>query len=695
MPQELPEGVMRKFYFPPPSQVDTDTFANAEELAKYLAKGADLGPLQGFINALLKTLQGDLTAIPTWLSEQSADWLDDFEDWAMNLGANWEDLVSVFEGTYSGDNVALQTLQAAVNTLRSLAGGLIDLARLPKVSLSSLTLTQPNLLLDPHFGSIEGEDSWSWDESVGRTDPGSAKTTGSGTRRVLTSNSVQSDDDQEYSAKVYVRWSGVSATAGPAFQLVASSYSGNTKLSDQVLGTVTSPAASAEWTELTNEFTTPAGTDAVRLYLEVTTNVTAGQVWFDDGELRRTATSLPLDWIKDLVPQLSGLWDSLTSLVNNALSALGITGSGSLIDRILDLADELGDMLGGIEDGAANFTNLLDTLLHNPTSLLGALPQSLITGLTTGLDQIKGWILSVINQILSGIRKVPVVGGQIADRLEDLLDDVTGLQDTVTTTTVVATTAQAQVIDLAAKLQALQVTQQWVSLSTSDIASFPRVLLGLGVADSSGSTTVSGTTGGGGAVSCADAAHSHAAHTHSFSNAHSHTLPNAMPTLLPGKGTLGIVPLVVDRYCRPRYLKLITGASGWSLFSIDYWYVGLYKYDPNTGNINKIFDGGDQKSAISSASKLHAFDMGTGMGNLVPGEVLFAAQLQNANAITSTRPIAGLWQPSLTDTTAELLVAPFYQKTGESSLQSSYALSAFTGNLVALPWMGVGTMAAA
>lgn len=659
MPQELPEGVMRKFYFPPPSQVDTDTFANAEELAKYLAKGADLGPLQGFINALLKTLQGDLTAIPTWLSEQSADWLDDFEDWAMNLGANWEDLVSVFEGTYSGDNVALQTLQAAVNTLRSLAGGLIDLARLPKVSLSSLTLTQPNLLLDPHFGSIEGEDSWSWDESVGRTDPGSAKTTGSGTRRVLTSNSVQSDDDQEYSAKVYVRWSGVSATAGPAFQLVASSYSGNTKLSDQVLGTVTSPAASAEWTELTNEFTTPAGTDAVRLYLEVTTNVTAGQVWFDDGELRRTATSLPLDWIKDLVPQLSGLWDSLTSLVNNALSALGITGSGSLIDRILDLADELGDMLGGIEDGAANFTNLLDTLLHNPTSLLGALPQSLITGLTTGLDQIKGWILSVINQILSGIRKVPVVGGQIADRLEDLLDDVTGLQDTVTTTTVVATTAQAQVIDLAAKLQALQVTQQWVSLSTSDIASFPRVLLGLGVADSSESIT------------------------------------NAMPTLLPGKGTLGIVPLVVDRYCRPRYLKLITGASGWSLFSIDYWYVGLYKYDPNTGNINKIFDGGDQKSAISSASKLHAFDMGTGMSNLVPGEVLFAAQLQNANAITSTRPIAGLWQPSLTDTTAELLVAPFYQKTGESSLQSSYALSAFTGNLVALPWMGVGTMAVA
>lgn len=659
MPQELPEGVMRKFYFPPPSQVDTDTFANAEELAKYLAKGADLGPLQGFINALLKTLQGDLTAIPTWLSEQSADWLDDFEDWAMNLGANWEDLVSVFEGTYSGDNVALQTLQAAVNTLRSLAGGLIDLARLPKVSLSSLTLTQPNLLLDPHFGSIEGEDSWSWDESVGRTDPGSAKTTGSGTRRVLTSNSVQSDDDQEYSAKVYVRWSGVSATAGPAFQLVASSYSGNTKLSDQVLGTVTSPAASAEWTELTNEFTTPAGTDAVRLYLEVTTNVTAGQVWFDDGELRRTATSLPLDWIKDLVPQLSGLWDSLTSLVNNALSALGITGSGSLIDRILDLADELGDMLGGIEDGAANFTNLLDTLLHNPTSLLGALPQSLITGLTTGLDQIKGWILSVINQILSGIRKVPVVGGQIADRLEDLLDDVTGLQDTVTTTTVVATTAQAQVIDLAAKLQALQVTQQWVSLSTSDIASFPRVLLGLGVADSSESIT------------------------------------NAMPTLLPGKGTLGIIPLVVDRYCRPRYLKLITGASGWSLFSIDYWYVGLYKYDPNTGNINKIFDGGDQKSAISSASKLHAFDMGTGMSNLVPGEVLFAAQLQNANAITSTRPIAGLWQPSLTDTTAELLVAPFYQKTGESSLQSSYALSAFTGNLVALPWMGVGTMAVA
>lgn len=693
MPEELPEGMVRRFYFPPPATPNTDTFSNAEELSKYLATGADLGPLQGFVNALLKTLQGDLDAIPQWISEQTADWLDDFSVWFLNLGASFHDLMQVFEGVYDGDDVALLTIQSVLNTIKSLAGGMIDLSRLPSVPLGSLTLTQPNLLLNPEFDgsiSMDGEGIWFWDEAMGRTSPGAARTTGDGTRKVLTSNVVQSGPDEDFETGVWVRWDSVTGT-GELYRLVLSAYQGDLKLSDTVIGAITSPSASAGWTHLSGEYTTPANTDHVRFYLECTTNATGGQVWFDDAELRKTASSLPMEWIKDLLPQLSGLWDNLEALVNNALSALGIIGSGSLLDRILDLADEFGDMLGGIEDGAADFANLIDQLLHDPASLFGTLPQSLVDGLTAGLNTIRDQILSVIKNVIQGIRGVPFVGDNIADALLAMLGDVAGLQNTAITAKTTAVQAALDVVDLRAQLQAVSVTQQWVSLSTSDLASFPRVLLGLGMETGGKTTSSDSHSHSKGSLSANTSTGTISGST--GSNSHSHTVSrnNEMPSFNPGKGTAGFVPLVVDRFCRPRRLKLITGSVGWSLFDIDYWYVALYKYNPNDGRIYKIFDGGDQKGVISSAARLHAFDMGSGLANCVPGEILFAAQLQNSGLIVSTRPIAALWQPGLQDPSAELLVAPYYEKSGQSNLATSYALSELSANNDRLPWMGVGT----
>lgn len=383
---------IRRFYFPPPTTPSTDIYSNADELSKYLATGADLGPLQGFVNAVLKTLGGDLGALPAWIQEQTEDWLDDFSDWFLNLGASFNDLMLVFNNEYNGDDIALLTIQSVLGTIKSVAGGLIDLSRLPAVPLGSLTLNQPNLLLNPQFDgsiSMDGDGIWEFDEHLGRTNPGSARAVGDGARKVLTSNPVESETGQKFKVSTWVKWSGI-VGSGDCFRLVASAYQGDTKLADTVIGSISGPAANGGWSEIAGNYIAPANTEIVRVYLEVTASVTEGAVWFDDAELRKTATSLPMEWINDLLPQLSGLWSGLESLVNNALTALGIIGEGSLMDRILDLADEFGNLLDGVETGAADLSNLISGLLNNPASLLGNLPQSKVLGLVSGLNDLWG-----------------------------------------------------------------------------------------------------------------------------------------------------------------------------------------------------------------------------------------------------------------------------------------------------------------
>lgn len=668
--------MVRRFYFPPPATPATDTFGNAEELAKYLATGADLGPLRGFINALLKTLQGDLGAMPAWIAEQSEDWLDDFSDWFLGLGANWDDLMSVFEGDYTGDNIALPAIQSTISTIKNLAGGLIDLSRLPSVPLGSLTLTQPNLLLNPEFDgsiSMDGEGIWFWDEAMGRTSPGAARTTGDGTRKVLTSNVVQSGPDEDFETGVWVRWDAATGT-GELYRLVISAYQGDLILSDTVIGAITNPSASAGWTHLSGEYTTPANTDHVRLYLECTTNATGGQVWFDDAELRKTASSLPMEWIKDLLPQLSGLWDNLEALVNNALSALGIIGSGSLLDRILDLADEFGDMLGGIEDGAANFTNLLDQLLHDPASLLGTLPQSLVDGLTTGLNTIRDQILSVITNVIQGIRGVPFVGNNIADALLAMLNEVAGLQNTAVTAKTTAVQAQLDASAALANISELKAaaiaTQAWVS-NLNDVVSVPRALLI--PSDITGST----------AIGSGQYAHSHGAVGLELSGLPSYK-PYANNVLGNSTGTCYFTPIVSDRYGTARKLRFITGPDS-LMFSIDEYWLGLYSFDLDSRTLTRIWLSSNLKNSIGDDRA----EVETAIPDIpvVPASIVFVGHMQRQPSLGgSTRNVAAVPQGGVSRPSSVLLRASCYELGGQTAMPTTVGLDSLGFQNGYIPW---------
>lgn len=221
----------------------------------------------------------------------------------------------------------------------------------------------------------------------------------------------------------------------------------------------------------------------------------------------------------------------------------------------------------------------------------------------------------------------------------------------------------AQLVVLSEALQASAVTQAWVSLDVDDLVTFPRILLGLGV----------GSTPDG-------------------------QVNQGLQLSRPGKAVLELAPMPVNRGgSRPRRLKMITG-GGWSLFGIDAWYVGLYVLDKNGSTnrndwlLRKVWDGGDRKDSLVSGATEYAFDMGTGLGELFPGQILFGAQLQIAPGLAqNTRPRAAIPQAGIAQAATTLLDAGMYTARNQSGLASTLDFSALTRDNDVLSWMAVTT----
>lgn len=330
--------------------------------------------LRSFVTALMAGLGGDWSQMTTWISEHDdLDWLPDLTNWLPNL------------------------IGEAVNLL----GGLIP--------VGLLTQGTPNRLSNGGFDgsvSLEAADGWSHDDAEGHLAAGSATVTGDGARHVLLSDAVAVTEGQALDVSGQVKWSGVAAT-GSAFELAVREYSGDTVTATTVLDAISNPATSGGWATLDGSHTVAAGVDAVRVMITVTETVTAGTVWWDDLDLHNAATSLPQQWITGLTSALADLWDGLGDLLDNALSALGITPVGSILDRIMDLSDELGAMLGVGEDNASGLDNLLAGLLSNPAALLGALPQSQITNLVGDLGDLNA-TLNQLGDIFDGAVVTPI-----------------------------------------------------------------------------------------------------------------------------------------------------------------------------------------------------------------------------------------------------------------------------------------------
>ncbi|MFF0706973.1 glycine-rich domain-containing protein [Gordonia sputi] len=409
--------------------------------------------IRGFVNAVLAVLEsGDPSQLVTWLTTTSSDWLDEFNDWTLGISANFADLLAVFQGTYTGDDAALIAIQSVVSTLRGGLTGLIDWSRIPQLSLSQLT-NQPGPNMLSGFGDFASADTmdagsdWTWDASVGG---GSARATLSGARKVLTSELVAVAEGQALAVSGKARKNAATGS-GQVAKLVVLPFVGDAAQAEVVIGGVGSGSDSAG-TVVSGSWTVPASVTGVRVRVTVEAAGTSGTVWWDDVSLRKTATSLPQQWIGGLVDALGDLGDD----IGDALAKLKefiekLTGQArsSVQDAINDAVTFAAQVKSLLSGGTVSspFPNLVSAIglgQNQIAGLVGSLAEKATTTMVAGAQS---FILNLANAILSAIRKVPVAGGAIADRIQEVLDEMSGLKNQADATKqVVATGSDGQVV---------------------------------------------------------------------------------------------------------------------------------------------------------------------------------------------------------------------------------------------------------
>lgn len=301
------------------------------------------------------------------------------------------------------------------------------------LGLSQLTTAVENLLEGFITAeSVPSEDGWSWDSTIGT--PGSAKVVADGTTKTLYApDLIQVSDGQKLNPlEIKVQYAGVTSGAGQTIRFVLETFSdtlGQVPVGTEIVGAITNPSGSAGPTTLSfPDWTPPAGVLTVLPALVVDSSVTAGSVNWWAPKLEK-----PLDPVLagGLPAALNNLGDWIESLVDQLLGAVGLPSVGSLLDKIFDLSDEIGDWL-------------LDT-------------QSTAAGLTDLLGDFDGFLSSSWQALLDGVKGA--TGGGISDIINRLVNITSGgLFDAAKLSAVTGTAPQSLITNLPTDLGSLQTT---------------------------------------------------------------------------------------------------------------------------------------------------------------------------------------------------------------------------------------------
>lgn len=150
-------------------------------------------------------------------------------------------------------------------------------------------------------------------------------------------------------------------------------------------------------------------------------------------------------------------------------------------------------------------------------------------------------------------------------------------------------------------------------------------------------------------------------------------------------------PIVVDRNGIVKKLRWRVG-NDTSIFGIDAYFVGLCVYNPENGNVEKVWDSGNIKDGVANTSTLTevALDMGLDQA-VVPGQILFAAHLQIAPGLAQgTRSWAWKPQPGGAARPGQLLNSWYYRTPGNhSSIPSSVSFASLERRNDGIPWAAV------
>ncbi|QBI98499.1 minor tail protein [Mycobacterium phage Sham4] len=107
--------------------------------------------------------------------------------------------------------------------------------------------------------------------------------------------------------------------------------------------------------------------------------------------------------VEDAVEAILSAGEWFRHMIDQLLTALGITPTGTLQDRLFDLSDELEAIQSAAAQAWDDVTDLAQDLLTNPAAVLGTIPKSVVSG----LSQMET-VLNQITEILAGNVVTPV-----------------------------------------------------------------------------------------------------------------------------------------------------------------------------------------------------------------------------------------------------------------------------------------------
>lgn len=272
---------------------------------------------------------------------------------------------------------------------------------------------------------------------------------------------------------------------------------------------------------------------------------------------------------------------------------------------------------------------------------------------------------SVLNAIAKSMLKAP---GSTWININELFDALEWVPDRITEHTEAITTLE----QIAAASTA---TPAWVS-DIEDMPTAPRVMLAaFGYASLKYFDILDG-------IFC-DVGY----HYHDIS------LPVITPVRTVGEslGHIYYTPIVVDRSGVVDRMRWIVGADT-SVFSIDYYEMALCVYNPDNGNIEKVWGSGNIKDAEAATTAVRETEIAMGIDQqCTPGQVLFVAHQQTApGALQTTRRFAAVPQANIGRPNTLLLDASCYVAQNHTQgIPSSISLASLTRENRYIPWSAI------
>jgi hypothetical protein len=324
-----------------------------------------------------------------------------------------------------------------------------ELARwlMPLVPVSSIGNVSPELLANPNYAtaaSVSGAGTWTWLATPDHTGDGSGcvSATCNGTLKQLMSDpDISVADGQVLNCSHWLQWSGVTGS-GACFKLQVIAYQGTALYNTTDLQTISNPAASSGWQQLSGTYSVPAGAGvtSIRLAICITAAATAGTTYWDDGSVKKSQLMLP-DWVNGLVgfqnntnTQVAAraLQTDVMSLVNN----LGLGSFASVSAGLTPITNRMQNLnASGQLPGSALIGSVASTLISGVLGI-GNIPTSQLTkgnisDLQLITDQLTNGLIGAGSQYNS--TAIPVAGSASArgsiDRIfQQVSDNVSMVQ---------------------------------------------------------------------------------------------------------------------------------------------------------------------------------------------------------------------------------------------------------------------------